>query len=391
MHPARSGSEDGGATPKRDGDNLESSGNHHLKLSGAVALKITLVFAVVAITCLLFYQSSYPLEFYLKSNSLVWPRASNISSSCENHDAQSNASSSFYQFMSQNTSLLGKEENDELEETLRNALMKDNKTVIITSLNAAWTEPNSMLDLFLESFRIGNGTEGLLKHVVFGAFDQTAYNRCLAERLHCYAITTDGVDFSGEAPYMTEHYLKMMWRRFDFLRTVLQLGYDFVFTDVDVMWLRNPLERFYPDGEFQIACDRNWAGYSDLSNSPNGGFYYVKSNSRTIQFFNYWYTGQDYFPGKHDQDVLIMIKNNPFIPGIGLEIRFLNPADFGGFCEPNQDLDRVITMHANCCVGLDNKVRAIKMVIDDWKRYMSLPVDQRNSTIRSWTLPRICG
>ncbi|KAH6760806.1 hypothetical protein C2S51_017755 [Perilla frutescens var. frutescens] len=380
MHPVRGGGgEYGGAT-------LKSGGNHHLRLSGAVALKITLLFTVVAITCLLLNQSSYPFEFYRKSNSFSWLKDSNICPPCENHDTQSNASSSF-----QNLPLSGKEENRELEETLRKALMKDNKTVIITTLNAAWTEPNSMFDLFLESFRVGNGTEDLLKHVVFGAVDRTAYNRCLAKRLHCYAVTTDGLDFSGNAPYMTKHYLKMMWRRIDFLRTVLQLGYDFIFTDVDVMWLRNPLERFYPDGEFQIACDRKWTGYTNLSNSLNGGFKYVKSNNRTIQFYNYWYTGQDYFPGKNEQDVLIKIKNSPFIPRIGLKLWFLNPAYFGGFCEPSQDLDRVITMHANCCVGLNKKIRAIKMVIHDWKMYMSLPAHQRiNSTIRSWTVPRIC-
>lgn len=108
--------------------------------------------------------------------------------------------------------------------------MKDNRTVIITTLNAAWTEPNSIFDLFLESFRIGNGTAELLKHVVVCAFDRTAYDRCLAEGLHCVAVTTDGVDFSGEAFFMSEDYLKMMWRRIDFLRTVLELGFDFVFT-----------------------------------------------------------------------------------------------------------------------------------------------------------------
>lgn len=121
-------------------------------------------------------------------------------------------------------------EKTELERTLRKAVMNDNKTVIITTLNAAWTQPNSIFDLFLESFRIGNGTQDLLKHVLVVALDQIAYSRCLEVRLHCYALTTEGIDFSGEALFMTEDYLKMMWRRIDFLCTVLELGYDFVFT-----------------------------------------------------------------------------------------------------------------------------------------------------------------
>lgn len=157
------------------------------------------------------------------------------------------------------------------------------------------------------------------------------------------------------------------------------------------MWLRDPFKRFYPDGEFQIACDHFWANYTDPTNSPNGGFNYVKSSNRTVKFYDYWYEGRQYFPGKHDQDVLNMVKFNPFIPEIGLGMQFLDTADFGGFCEANQDLDRVVTMHANCCIGLENKMHDLRMVIDDWKRYVSTPAAERNDTTRSWTVPRICG
>lgn len=108
--------------------------------------------------------------------------------------------------------------------------MEDNKTVIITTLNAAWAEPNTVFDLFLESFRIGIHTEHLLNHLLVATFDQKAYSRCLEVHRHCYRLTTVGVDFSGEAHFMSKDYLKMMWRRIDFLRTVLELGYDFVFT-----------------------------------------------------------------------------------------------------------------------------------------------------------------
>ncbi|TKY44903.1 hypothetical protein E2542_SST31186 [Spatholobus suberectus] len=46
-----------------------------------------------------------------------------------------------------------------LESVLRNAAMKPNKTVIITTLNDAWAEPGSIFDLFLESFRLGEETQ----------------------------------------------------------------------------------------------------------------------------------------------------------------------------------------------------------------------------------------
>lgn len=108
--------------------------------------------------------------------------------------------------------------------------MKDNKTVIITTLNGTWSQPNSIFDLFLESFKIGNETQNLLKHVVVGAFDMKAYSRCMKKHLNCYAIRTEGVNFSGNANISSEDYLKMTWQKMDFLVTVLEMGYDCVFT-----------------------------------------------------------------------------------------------------------------------------------------------------------------
>lgn len=125
--------------------------------------------------------------------------------------------------------VVNKNGEDELEKVLKRAATQ-NKTVIITTLNSAWIAPNSIFDLFLESFKVGNETKGLLNHMVVVALDRNAYNFCMKLHPHCYALTTHGVDFSREAYFMTADYLKMMWRRIDFLRTVLDLGYSFVFT-----------------------------------------------------------------------------------------------------------------------------------------------------------------
>jgi hypothetical protein len=43
-------------------------------------------------------------------------------------------------------------------------------------------------------------------------------------------LHTYGVDFSGEKGFMTQDYLKMMWRRIKFLRSVLEMGYNFIFS-----------------------------------------------------------------------------------------------------------------------------------------------------------------
>ncbi|KAL5721609.1 hypothetical protein ACHQM5_005231 [Ranunculus cassubicifolius] len=267
----------------------------------------------------------------------------------------------------------------------------DDGTVILSTLNEAWAASNSIIDLFLESFRIGDHTHKLLKHLVIVALDRKAYTRCLDIHTNCFALRTEGLDFSKEAYFMTRDYLEMMWRRIDFLRSVLEMGYNFVFTDADIMWFRNPFPRFYPNADFQIACD-NFIGNSyDLNNRPNGGFNYVKSNNRTIQFYKFWYSSRKTYPGYHDQDVLNKIKHDPFITEeIGLTIRFLNTVYFGGLCEPSKHLNQVCTMHANCCYGLDSKLNDLRIMLEDWRMFMALPPSVKRSSLSSWRVPQNC-
>lgn len=123
---------------------------------------------------------------------------------------------------------------DELELALSEASMP-NKTVIIAVANKAYVEKGdngeaSMLDLFLESFWLGEDTRPLLDHVLIVAVDQTAYERCRFQRLNCYRLLTEGVDFGGEKVFMSEDFVKMMWRRTLFLLDVLKRGYNFIFT-----------------------------------------------------------------------------------------------------------------------------------------------------------------
>lgn len=120
--------------------------------------------------------------------------------------------------------------NKTLDTILQDASMKIDKTVIITTLNDAWAEPNSIFDLFLESFHIGSNTERLLKHLVVICLDEKAYSRCLVLHPHCYYLQTKGANFTSEAFFMTPDYLQMMWRRIEFLITLLEKGYNFIFT-----------------------------------------------------------------------------------------------------------------------------------------------------------------
>ncbi|KAL2347906.1 hypothetical protein Fmac_001906 [Flemingia macrophylla] len=277
-----------------------------------------------------------------------------------------------------------------LENILKEAATKD-RTVILTTLNEAWAATNSVIDLFLESFRIGDRTRRLLNHLVIIALDQKAFIRCQKIHTHCYLLVSEDMDFHEEAYFMTPHYLKMMWRRIDFLRTVLEMGYNFVFTDADIMWFRDPFPRFHSDADFQIACDHFTGSFDDIENRPNGGFNFVKSNNRSIEFYKFWYSSQATYPGYHDQDVLNFIKVDPFITDLGLKMKFLDTANFGGLCEPSKDLNKVCTMHANCCYGMDSKLHDLRLLLQDWKYYLSLPPSMKKLSIISWRVPQKCS
>lgn len=70
---------------------------------------------------------------------------------------------------------------------------------------------------------------------------------------------------------------------------ISQLGYDFLFQDVDVMWFRNPLDFFsspsYSGYDIILQDD----GARNVRFQPyyaNSGFYFARHNARTEYFFN---------------------------------------------------------------------------------------------------------
>ncbi|GJN09215.1 hypothetical protein PR202_ga27199 [Eleusine coracana subsp. coracana] len=328
------------------------------------AVKALLFMAAVALPCLVLHRAVAPGAILVRAGGAISPwRLTGNDVDLDSEDAR-------------------------LERVLSAAAMANN-TVILTTLNKAWSEPGSVVDVFLESFRIGESTRELLDHLVIVSLDMAAHARCKLIHRHCFALVTDGVDFSGQKNFMTDGYLKMMWRRIDFLRQVLEKGYSFIFTDTDIVWFRNPVPHFYPDGDFQIACDRFNGNPDDLDNNPNGGFTYVRSSMETIEFYKFWYAARENHPGLHDQDVLNFIKRDPFVTELGVRIKFLSTELFGGLCEPSRNMSRVCTMHANCCVGLSRKVSDLNAMLQDWRFFMSLPLKDKQTV--SWSVPHNCS
>ncbi|MCO5575912.1 hypothetical protein L7F22_029719 [Adiantum nelumboides] len=258
----------------------------------------------------------------------------------------------------------------DFEEILQQTAMP-NSTVIITTLNEAWSTSNSMIDLFLQSLN----TTGLVDHLLIVALDNRSYERCLDIHSHCFQLNT-GVDFSrSEKVYMTPDFLRMMWTRIDFLRQVLEKGFSFIFSYLS------------PDEDFQVASDFYVGDPLSPANPVNTGFVYARANNRTISLYKYWFKAREVFPGLNDQNVFDKIKQDKDLEEIGIRMRFLDTKYISGFCQPSDDLEKVVTMHANCCFGLQNKLDDLGRILADWNRYRL----STNGTDKvRWSAPKAC-
>lgn len=93
------------------------------------------------------------------------------------------------------------------------------------------------------------------------------------------------------------------------------------------MWFRDPFLHFLEDADMQIASD-HYLG-TPTHGIANTGFYYVKSNSRTVQFYKFWLAPRDKIPPENDQEVFNQIMFDPSIEQTGIKIRLLSTAFSG--------------------------------------------------------------
>ncbi|XP_072965568.1 uncharacterized protein At4g15970-like isoform X2 [Typha angustifolia] len=279
------------------------------------------------------------------------------------------------------------ESSEDIAELLRKAAMDDN-TVILTSVNEAWAAPDSLLDSFFESFRIGEQVEHFVKHLIIITMDPKAYERCKSLHPYCYPLKLEK-DLSSAKSYMTKDYLDLVWQKIKLQQRILELGYNLLFTDVDVAWFRNPFEHITVAPHITTSSDFFFGNPDDLGNYPNTGLIYFKSCRKNIEVMKYWHEARSRFPKNHDQFVFNEIKHE-LVSKFQVRIKFLNTAYISGFCQLGKDLNKVCTVHATCCIGLENKLYDLKNVIEDWKNYTSKPVWERQLGRIKWRIPGRC-
>jgi hypothetical protein len=110
----------------------------------------------------------------------------------------------------------------------------DDRTVIITLVNEAWSAEGSLLDLFRGSFHDGEGIAHLLNHTLIVAIDPGAMARCEAVHPHCYFLEVAATNVSSANRFMSKSFMELVWAKLSLQQRILQLGYNYLYT---VCWL----------------------------------------------------------------------------------------------------------------------------------------------------------
>lgn len=155
------------------------------------------------------------------------------------------------------------------------------------------------------------------------------------------------------------------------------------------MWLRNPFTRLSNNEteDLQISTDKYFGNPWWERHPINTGFYFVRSNNKTISLFETWYGKRDNSTGQKEQDVLQDLIGHGMITQLGLRVRFMDTLYFSGFCQDSKDFRAVTTVHANCCRSITAKVADLTAVLRDWKQFRKLASNtslEGNLTTNVW-------
>jgi len=156
------------------------------------------------------------------------------------------------------------------------------------------------------------------------------------------------------------------------------------------MWLRNPFERLSKNEteDLQISTDVYLGDPWSEKHLINTGFFFVRSNKKTISLFETWYGKKDNSTGKKEQDVLIDLIEAGIFGHLGLKVRFLDTLYFSGFCQDSKDVRAVTIIHANCCRSITAKVADLKATLRDWKIFRRLEANSSENI--NWTSHEWC-
>jgi len=195
------------------------------------------------------------------------------------------------------------------------------KTVVLTGCNHGFLNHLQNFKCFMD--RLG------MKFLVVALDRKTHdYLRLNTTMESIYMNTASAAGISEEsASFRSAQFNLITARKKEAVHDVLTLGYDVLFSDTDVALIRDPFKYLlwrnvdYVHSLNQI-CDTvdHWTFRGSPKEEGNTGFYFVRSNARTIKLWQTAYEAVPHYPGLDDQAVfwrIIRQSTDPPVVPIG--------------------------------------------------------------------------
>lgn len=196
------------------------------------------------------------------------------------------------------------------------------------------------------------------------SYDSKGVNLCIENKFVCDLVFTNNtVKYLRENTYQSKGFLERMFIRNEVIYKLLKAGISLIITDVDILYLKNPLYRVI-EGDPDVAVSKNRP-----TGELNGGFFYLKYCPNSIKMFEYIMALHPQFPEDNDQDLLNKavleakkyakiktLKRKEFYNGLEFfEFNHLFFAD-----QLNQLTENTYTIHNNWILGFTGKEYRLK-------------------------------
>ena len=255
--------------------------------------------------------------------------------------------------------------------------MKGEDFIVISLANYGFLPMVKNWLYFIKKAGIENYVIFSLDKQIYGALEELNANTILLEH---------GKDLPKESQaFRSTGYNDIIHLKPAIVRDLLAMGINVLLSDADVVWVQNPIPNLKQGGfDIQIQIGErarfpNEEGAEIKNNWCNTGFFYVKSNEKTIRLFEMTLQGIEKYLRGEDKEAEEHPRNksDEFFfnfairkHGGGLKVNFLNrqlfptgvslnPGQFEKFKRLNIEL---IVIHANCIRTMEEKIERLKNV-----------------------------
>lgn len=159
------------------------------------------------------------------------------------------------------------------------------------------------------------------------------------------------IDIPQAVKYNTPLYKRMVSARGEYILNYLKEGINVIYTDVDTVWLHNPVA--YLTGKYDI-----W-NQLDSENNLCTGFMAIKSNAKTMAFIKTWTHVLQEHPQTNQLPFNRLIRNSTVIYAALDTHKFPSGLLYFEWFTKEQRLG-VIIVHNNYIVGRDRKIERFK-------------------------------